>query len=264
MEERRHAMRTRSLLAGKILLNGGRSVIDCVVRNLSDVGACLQVASLVGIPLEFDLVVDQEKERRPCTAIWRAKNRIGIEFRRHEETAEPPEPDAEKEDEVEAVAARWTARAAGRGGGGGMAAGPGFACAARVATAGAGMRRTLSGARAGIAGARRGFACADAAQAARAGQWIGGGAKRFVTRCSPGGRVFATRDRLARKAAPANAAARLSRARSSAPGARRAPRRGCPRRDSRARRPPARRRKWRQACARSLPTIPDRSPSRAR
>lgn len=94
MEERRHAMRTRSLLAGKILLNGGRSVIDCVVRNLSDVGACLQVASLVGIPLEFDLVVDQEKERRPCTAIWRAKNRIGIEFRRHEETAEPPEPDA--------------------------------------------------------------------------------------------------------------------------------------------------------------------------
>jgi diguanylate cyclase (GGDEF)-like protein len=80
MEERRHAARTRSLLAGKILLNGQRSVIDCLVRNLSPQGACLQVASVVGIPQTFDLQIDGEKNVRPCAAVWRARDRIGIDF----------------------------------------------------------------------------------------------------------------------------------------------------------------------------------------
>jgi PAS domain-containing protein len=85
MQERRHAARTRSLLAGKILLNGQRSVIDCVVRNLSPQGACLQVASVVGIPQTFDLQIDGEKSARPCAAVWRARNRIGIDFQARQE-----------------------------------------------------------------------------------------------------------------------------------------------------------------------------------
>jgi diguanylate cyclase (GGDEF)-like protein len=85
MQERRHAVRTRSLLAGKILLNGQRSVIDCVVRNLSPQGACLQVASVVGIPQAFDLQIDGEKNARPCAAVWRARNRIGVDFQARQE-----------------------------------------------------------------------------------------------------------------------------------------------------------------------------------
>jgi PAS domain-containing protein len=85
MDERRHAVRTRSLLAGKILLNGRRSVIDCVVRNLSPQGACLQVASMIGIPQAFDLQIDGEKNVRPCAAVWRARNRIGIDFQARQE-----------------------------------------------------------------------------------------------------------------------------------------------------------------------------------
>jgi len=85
MDERRHAVRTRSLLAGKILLNGRRSVIDCVVRNLSPQGACLQVASMIGIPQAFDLQIDGEKNARPCAAVWRARNRIGIDFQARQE-----------------------------------------------------------------------------------------------------------------------------------------------------------------------------------
>ncbi len=85
MDERRHAARTRSLLAGKILLNGQRSVIDCIVRNLSPHGACLQVASVVGIPQTFDLQIDGEKTARPCAAVWRARNRIGIDFQARRE-----------------------------------------------------------------------------------------------------------------------------------------------------------------------------------
>jgi diguanylate cyclase (GGDEF)-like protein len=90
MEERRRTPRTRSLRAGKVLLNDRRSVIDCVVRNLSQGGACVQVASIVGIPAVFELLIDGERESRACTTVWQAHNRIGVAFRAREA---PPEPE---------------------------------------------------------------------------------------------------------------------------------------------------------------------------
>src|SRR5579863_6963382 len=81
MEERRKAARNRSLFQGKILINDRRSVIDCVVRNLSENGACVQVASLAGIPPAFELQIGDESALRSCVAIWHNDNRIGIEFR---------------------------------------------------------------------------------------------------------------------------------------------------------------------------------------
>ena len=81
MQDRRKVARSRTLREGKILLNDRRSAIDCVVRNLSEAGACLQVASVVGIPPTFDLQIDHEAISRPCRTIWHAQNRIGIEFR---------------------------------------------------------------------------------------------------------------------------------------------------------------------------------------
>jgi diguanylate cyclase (GGDEF)-like protein len=81
MQERRKVMRTRSLLHGRILFNDRRSVIDCVIRNLSNLGASLEVANVVGIPPAFDLQIDHEAESRRCVAIWYGENRIGVEFR---------------------------------------------------------------------------------------------------------------------------------------------------------------------------------------
>lgn len=48
--------RHRVLKAASITFGGG-SAIDCIVRNLSDTGAALEVASPVGIPNEFVLIV---------------------------------------------------------------------------------------------------------------------------------------------------------------------------------------------------------------
>jgi diguanylate cyclase (GGDEF)-like protein len=81
MQERRKAARSRSLLQGKILINDRHSVIDCVVRNLSEHGACLRVASLVGIPPAFELQIGDETSTRQCIAIWHSDTRIGVEFR---------------------------------------------------------------------------------------------------------------------------------------------------------------------------------------
>ena len=80
MVERRTETRNRTLLAGKIAFNGRRSVIDCIVRNLSDNGACLQITNSAGIPTTFDLVLDGEPRGRPCKLVWLTDTRAGVEF----------------------------------------------------------------------------------------------------------------------------------------------------------------------------------------
>ena len=65
MEERRKVQRHRTLKAGSISFNRAGGV-DCRVRNLSPVGACLEVASQIGIPDEFVLVVGS---RSPESAV---------------------------------------------------------------------------------------------------------------------------------------------------------------------------------------------------
>jgi hypothetical protein len=77
--ERRKIIRHRTLKAGSIRFNrsGG---IDCRVRNLSPAGACLEVASQVGIPDDFVLVIDVDHLTQSCHVIWRTATRMGVVF----------------------------------------------------------------------------------------------------------------------------------------------------------------------------------------
>ena len=79
MNERRKILRHRTLKAGSITFNHDAGV-DCRVRNLSSVGACLEVASQIGIPDEFVLVVEIDHVKAPCHVIWRTATRLGVEF----------------------------------------------------------------------------------------------------------------------------------------------------------------------------------------
>jgi hypothetical protein len=79
MDERRKLPRRRTLKAGSITLNHDGSV-DCRVRNLSPIGACLEVASQMGIPDEFVLVVETDRVKAPCHVIWRTATRLGVAF----------------------------------------------------------------------------------------------------------------------------------------------------------------------------------------
>src|ERR1700761_2828497 len=81
MEDRRHNMRMRTLKAGTIVFNNRQSTFDCLVRNLSNTGACLQIDSSKDIPANFDLSLDGEI--RPCRLVWLSENRAGIEFTFH-------------------------------------------------------------------------------------------------------------------------------------------------------------------------------------
>ena len=80
MQERRKLARTRVLKGAKILL-GKSSVIDCVVRDLTNRGAVLQVPNTYGLPESFDLTLDAGLSIRPSRLVWRKLNKAGVEFK---------------------------------------------------------------------------------------------------------------------------------------------------------------------------------------
>jgi hypothetical protein len=67
------------LKAGTIEFSG--STIDCVVRNISETGAALEVASPMGIPAEFNLVISGNIARRACRVVWVEDKRVGVTFK---------------------------------------------------------------------------------------------------------------------------------------------------------------------------------------
>lgn len=78
MDEKRKSTRHRVLKAGKIAFGGG--IVDCTVRNLSEIGAALDVVSSVGIPDYFTLVIAVDHVQRPCRVAWRKATRMGVLF----------------------------------------------------------------------------------------------------------------------------------------------------------------------------------------
>jgi hypothetical protein len=78
--ERRQQPRARTLKAARILLNQHHSVIDCTVRNLSPGGACLNVATSLGIPERFDVIFEADHSIRPCRLVWHKEKQLGVEF----------------------------------------------------------------------------------------------------------------------------------------------------------------------------------------
>jgi hypothetical protein len=78
-EERRRVPRRRTLKGAMIVFNDGRSTIAATVRNLSDDGANVRVASIVGIPDTFVLRLS-DGTTYECRAIWHKSNEIGVAF----------------------------------------------------------------------------------------------------------------------------------------------------------------------------------------
>jgi hypothetical protein len=79
LENNRAAPRQRVFKAGSIEFSG--STIDCMVRNISETGAALEVASPAGIPAEFDLLISGNIAKRPCRVVSVRDKRIGVAFR---------------------------------------------------------------------------------------------------------------------------------------------------------------------------------------
>ena len=75
--EKRASQRHRVSRVGTIEFDG--SAINCVVRNLSNTGARLDVASPAEIADHFTLMLE-EGHHTACRTVWRKENRIGVTF----------------------------------------------------------------------------------------------------------------------------------------------------------------------------------------
>jgi hypothetical protein len=80
VNDRRREQRIRTLEFGKIVFGRQLSSVDCIVRDLSAGGACLQVDSTDSLPQEFFLKIPVENLKRLCRIAWKAKDRVGVAF----------------------------------------------------------------------------------------------------------------------------------------------------------------------------------------
>ena len=79
--DNRRTARRSILKNGRIVFNRGGTTIDCIVRNFSSRGARLEVASVVGLPDAFYLVVD-DSGTQACKVVWRRLKEVGVVFDR--------------------------------------------------------------------------------------------------------------------------------------------------------------------------------------
>jgi hypothetical protein len=76
--EKRAVSRQR-VLKGATIAFGGHG-IPCTVRNLSPMGAGLDVAATITVPSSFTLMIQTSQLIRRCHSIWRNDTRIGVAF----------------------------------------------------------------------------------------------------------------------------------------------------------------------------------------
>ena len=76
--DRRVASRRQVLMSATIEFGGATT--GCVVRNMSILGAALDVTSHIGIPEQFVLVFKSDGVRIPCHIVWRKDEQIGVAF----------------------------------------------------------------------------------------------------------------------------------------------------------------------------------------
>jgi PilZ domain len=80
MHERRKTTRNRSYFGGQIAFNGQRSLMDCLVRNISGEGAKLVFTQTATVPQEFDLSVHSKERTFRARVVWRKADEAGVAF----------------------------------------------------------------------------------------------------------------------------------------------------------------------------------------
>jgi hypothetical protein len=81
MQDRRESVRDKVFLGGVAETSTRGSTMDCVVRNFSENGACVEFDSSARIPDEINLTISQRGRSYLARMIWRQANRVGLAFR---------------------------------------------------------------------------------------------------------------------------------------------------------------------------------------
>jgi hypothetical protein len=98
----RRAERVKSLLRAQIIFNNRNSTVDCVIKNISPLGAKLVLGETTSVPSQFELYVPRRGRTYLARMAWRDTEAIGVEFFEEAVTRTPPPPPSE-ESEVERI-----------------------------------------------------------------------------------------------------------------------------------------------------------------
>jgi len=79
MQERRAGARCRVLKGAKLIL-GTSSLLDCLVHNLTNRGATIEIANAADLPENLSMTFDGGRTIRPCRLAWRKCDQIGVQF----------------------------------------------------------------------------------------------------------------------------------------------------------------------------------------
>ena len=79
MRDRRRHPRIAAEIPAKIVVDCF-SAVDCVIRELSEGGARLDVQPARHFPPFFDLIMEGPDGFRTCEVIWRAGGQLGVSF----------------------------------------------------------------------------------------------------------------------------------------------------------------------------------------
>ena len=80
MGERRSSARQKSFLKGQIIFNNRRSVVECLIRDISSDGARLIMSQTGIIPDVIELYIPQKEETLRARVQRRADDEIGVAF----------------------------------------------------------------------------------------------------------------------------------------------------------------------------------------
>jgi hypothetical protein len=89
--ERRRVVRQKSFLRGMIHFNNRRSVLDCLIRDISPYGARLVFSDAVTIPDVLELNIPQKEQTLRVHVIWRHGQEAGVAFAQITELDQPAE-----------------------------------------------------------------------------------------------------------------------------------------------------------------------------
>jgi len=78
--DRRQAARNRLFQRVSVVFNGGRSMLGCSVRNLSETGALLRMTDWIALPPTFEIETQGDPGSRRARQCWRRGDDVGVAF----------------------------------------------------------------------------------------------------------------------------------------------------------------------------------------
>jgi hypothetical protein len=81
MLERRQSVRDRVILGSVASINDRGSTMDCVVRNMSKGGACVEFDQTAKLPDEMRVTITGKGCSFFARMMWRRADRVGLAFR---------------------------------------------------------------------------------------------------------------------------------------------------------------------------------------